>query len=87
MKISSERFNPSISALALKREDERLKKLDPIVIYSLGIIPGNPKYLLMRGADSCALAHNMILSKDDVIKLALSLLEALNDWDKENVEK
>lgn len=82
-KISSELLNPSVNAFALKQEDERLKKLDPVVLSSLTLIPGNPKYLLMRGADSCALAHNIILSKEQVVKLIRSLAEALSDWDKE----
>ena len=82
-KISLELLNPSVNALALKQEDERLKKLDPVVLSSLSLIPGNPKYLLMRGADSCALAHNIILSKEQVVKLIRSLAEALSDWDKE----
>lgn len=82
-KISSDLINPAVTAFALKQEDERLKKLDPVVLTSLSFIPGQPKYLLMRGADSCALAHNIILSKDDVVSLIRSLSEALSDWDKE----
>lgn len=82
-KISSELLNPSVNAFALKHEDERFKKIDPILIYSLGIIPGNPKYLIISGADSCALAHHFILSKEEVINLIRSLSEALSDWDKE----
>lgn len=82
-KTSQELLNPAVTALALKREDERLKTLDPVVITSLSFIPGNPKYLLMRGADSCAFAHNIILSKEQVLKLIRSLAEALSDWDKE----
>lgn len=82
-KTSPELLNPAVTALALKREDERLKTLDPVVITSLSFIPGNPKYLLMRGADSCAFAHNIILSKEQVLKLIRSFAEALSDWDKE----
>ena len=82
-KTSPELLNPAVTALALKQEDERLKTLDPVVITSLSFIPGKPKYLLMRGADSCALAHNIILSKDQALKLIRSLAEALSDWDKE----
>lgn len=82
-KTSQELLNPTVTALALKREDERLKTLDPVVITSLSFIPGNPKYLLMRGADSCAFAHNIILSKEQVLKLIRSFAEALSDWDKE----
>lgn len=82
-KISAELINPAVTAFALKQEDERLKTLDPVVLTSLSFIPGQPKYLLMRGADSCALAHNIILSKDDVVSLIRSLSEALSDWDKE----
>lgn len=82
-KISSDLINPAVTAFALKQEDERLKTLDPVVLTSLSFIPGQPKYLLMRGADSCALAHNIILSKDDVVSLIRSLSEALSDWDKE----
>ena len=62
--------------------DERLKRLDPVVIFSSGIIPGNPKYLLLRGADSCALAHNIILSKDQVINLRNTLSKYHYEWDK-----
>lgn len=58
-KISSDLINPAVTAFALKQEDERLKTLDPVVLTSLSFIPGQPKYLLMRGADSCALAHNI----------------------------
>lgn len=82
-KTSQKLLNPAVTALALKQEDERLKKLDPVVITSLSFIPGKPKYLLMRGADSCALAHNIILSKEQALKLIRSLAEALSDWDKE----
>ena len=82
-KTSPELLNPAVTALALKQEDERLKTLDPVVITSLSLIPGNPKYLLMRGVDSCALAHNIILSKEQALKLIRSLAEALSDWDKE----
>ena len=42
-KISSELLNPSVNAFALKQEDERLKKLDPVLLSSLCIIPGNQK--------------------------------------------
>ena len=76
--LSSGLLSSDVNAVELK-QDERLKKLDPIAIHSLSIIPGKPKYLLMRGADSCALAHNIILSKE----LIRSLAEALSDWDKE----
>lgn len=85
-KISPELLNPAVAALALKQEDERLKTLDPVVITSLSFIPGKPKYLLMRGADSCALAHNIILSKEQALKLIRSLAEALSDWDKEQCQ-
>lgn len=82
-KISPELLNPAVAALALKQEDERLKTLDPVVITSLSFIPGKPKYLLMRGADSCALVHNIIMSKEQVLTLIRSFSEALGDWDKE----
>lgn len=80
--LSSGLLSSDVNAVELK-QDERLKKLDPIAIHSLAIIPGNPKYLLVRGADSCALAHNIILSKEQVVKLIRSLAEALSNWDKE----
>ncbi|WP_443894900.1 hypothetical protein [Parasutterella excrementihominis] len=80
--LSSGLLSSDVNAVELK-QDERLKKLDPIAIHSLAIIPGKPKYLLMRGADSCALAHNIILSKEQALKLIRSLAEALSDWDKE----
>lgn len=80
--LSSGLLSSDVNAVELK-QDERLKKLDPIAIHSLSIIPGKPKYLLMRGADSCALAHNIILSKEQSLKLIRSLAEALSDWDKE----
>ena len=82
-KISAELLTPAVTAFALKQEDERLKKLDPVVITSLSFIPGKPKYLLMLGVDSCALAHNIILSKEQVLTLIRSFSEALGDWDKE----
>jgi hypothetical protein len=82
VKLSTELLEPAVDAVALKRNDERLKRLDPVVIFSSGIIPGNPKYLLLRGADSCALAHNIILSKDQVINLRNTLSKYLYEWDK-----
>lgn len=82
-KTSPELLNPAGTALALKQEDERLKTLDPVVITSLSFIPGKPKYLLMRGADSCALAHNIILSKEQALKLIRSLAEALIAWTRD----
>ena len=80
--LSSGLLSSDVNAVELK-QDERLKKLDPIAIHSLSIIPGKPQYLLMRRADSCALAHNIILSKEQSLKLIRSLAEALSDWDKE----
>ena len=84
--LSSGLLSSDVNAVELK-QDERLKKLDPIAIHSLSIIPGKPKYLLMRGADSCALAHNIILSKEQSLKLIRSLAEALSDWDKEQCQQ